>query len=97
MKIIVLYILFSVTIWANAQFGNGSDWHELYMADKDRVKHSRIWKITGLTLLTAGLFIGSSGINAQRMDVPLIMMGGVLTIEGIRLRHNTRYQIHKKR
>lgn len=84
MKLLFIAILLSIN--AQAQFGRGSEWHKDNMSDKAKMQYSKAWKIVGLTMVSTGIYLAQTRNNPQRVDVPLIGFGAIITIEGIRLR-----------
>lgn len=70
---------------ALSQFGRGSEWHKDHMSQKAKINNSIMWKTAGLTMMSAGIYIGRHN-PPQRIDIPMIGFGVIITIEGIRLR-----------
>ena len=91
-RIILISLLLSISAICfsqyNYQHSPTSNPTEDRMAVQTKLKYSRMWKIVGLSLLSTGLYLGNTKQNPQRIDVPMIVFGAVLTIEGIRLGHN---------
>lgn len=86
MKTFGFLFLLLLSLDTNAQFGRGCEWHETNMPDKAKVQYSRTWKITGIIMVGTGIYLVNTNQNPQRLDIPLIGFGTILTIEGIRLR-----------
>lgn len=82
-KIVAVLMLVPASVFG--QFGHGSEWHKNRMSQKEKIQHSRMWKAAGLTMMSTGIYIGRTN-SPQRIDVPLIGFGLIITIEGIRLR-----------
>jgi len=78
-------MVLSATI-CGAQFGRGAEWHETHMSDKAKLQPSRVWKVVGLTLVGSGIYLAQQKQNPQRIDVPFIIFGTIISIEGIRLK-----------
>lgn len=91
---ISIFILLICSNIVYCQFGKGSDWHKYKMSDKDKVKFSRIEKCIGLSMVGTGIYLANAKKNPQSIDVPFIIIGSIITIEGIRLRKTVRNRFY---
>lgn len=91
MKKIILFLLFLFSFnILFGQFGRGSDYNEYHMPEDDKIMHSKVFKVIGLTLVSTGLYLAIAENNPQRVDVPIIIIGSLITIEGIRMKKSVR-------
>lgn len=60
------------------------------LTQRQRQNFSRIWAVTGLSLIGTGIYLANTGRNPQRLDVPFFVVGITLCMESANLKHGNK-------